>query len=166
MNRIATDSLLTTMSTFTPSHLGKWEALYNRLISQETMPLTEEMVWMVGNKPGLIAIMHDGEPIFIEGVKDIGKALSEYISGSVQCEFRTSIAISELGASPRSAAERAKKGPLADRINKTIRQYRFNVAPATQANVEKLAGAFRIVADPRFNGPTAQANAILDSLPR
>ena len=154
------------MSTFTPSHLGKWEMLYNRLIAQESMPLTEEMVWMVGNKPGLIAVLHDGEPIFIDGVKDIGRALSEYISGSVQCEFRTSIAVSELGASPRSAAERAKKGPLAERVNKTIRQYRFNVAPATAANVDRLAAAFRVVADPRFNGPTAQANGILDSLPR
>lgn len=128
--------------------------------------MTEEMVWMVGNKPGLIAVIHDGEPVFIEGARDIGRALSEYISGSVQCEFRTSVAVSELGASPRSAAERAKKGPLAERVNKTIRQYRFNVAPATEANAQKLAAAFRIVADPRFNGPTAQANAVLDSLPR
>ena len=154
------------MPTFTPSHLGKWEGLYNRLLGQESIPLSEETVWMIGRKPGLIAVIHNEEPVFIEGVKDIGKALTEYVGGGTVSEFRTRVAVSELGASPRTAAERAKQGPLADRINKVIGQYRFNVAPASEATVERLAAAFRIVADPRFNGPTTQANDVLDSLPR
>ena len=154
------------MSNFTPSHLGKWEGLFNRLLNQESLPLSADTVWMVGNKPGLIAVIHDGEPVFIEGVKDIGKVLGEYLNGGSQSEFRTRVAIVELGASPRTAPDRAKKGPLADRINKTIQQYRFNVVPASAATVDRLAAAFCIVADPRFNGPTAEANATLDSLPR
>ena len=154
------------MSNFTPSHLGKWEPLYHRLLDQDSIPLSKETVWMVGSKPGLIAVMHDGEPVYIDGVKDIGKALAEFVNGTTQCEFRTRVAISELGASPRSAAERAKNGPLAERVDKTILQYRFNVVPASQSHVERLATAFRVVADPRLNGPTAWANSVLDSLPR
>lgn len=154
------------MSTFTPSHLGKWESLYQRLLSPSAMPLDADVIWMLGNKPGLVAVMDAGEAVYIEGVADIGKALGNYLNGVAECEFRTQVAIVELGASPRSAAERAKKGPLAERVNKAIRGYGFNVVPANAATVGSLAAAFRVVADPRFNGPTAFANAVLDALPR
>lgn len=154
------------MSTFTPSHLGKWEELYQRLLSPSAMPLNPDVIWMLGNKPGLVAVMDAGEAVYIEGVADIGKALTSYLSGAAECDFRTRVAIVELGASPRTASERAKKGPLAERVNKAIRGYSFNVVPATASTVEALASAFRVVADPRFNGPTAWANAVLDALPR
>lgn len=154
------------MSVFTPAHLGKWEPLYKRLLEGETMPLTEEGAWMLGRKTGVIAVIHDGEPIYIEATKDIGKTIGEYLNGGANCDFRANLAIVELGASPRTALERSRKGPLAERINRLLSQYRFAAVPATDALAERLAAAFTVVADPRLNGPTAQANAILDALPR
>ncbi len=154
------------MSVFTPAHLGKWEPLYKRLLEGETLPLTEEGGWMLGRKTGVIAVLHENEPIFIEASKDIGRTIGEYLNGSVNCEFRAKVAVVELGASPRTALERSRKGPLAERINRLLPQYRFAIVPATDALSERLAAAFTVVADPRLNGPTAQANAILDALPK
>lgn len=129
------------------------------------MPLTEDGAWMLGRKTGVIAVMHEGEPIYIEASKDIGRTIGEYLSGGANCDFRAKLGIVELGASPRTALERSRKGPLADRINRLLPQYRFAAVPATDALSERLAAAFTVVADPRLNGPTAEANAILDSLP-
>ena len=114
----------------------------------------------------MIAVIHDGEPIYIEASKDIGKTIGEYLNGGANCDFRANLAIVELGASPRTALERSRKGPLAERINRLLSQYRFAAVPATDALAERLAAAFTVVADPRLNGPTAQANSILDALPR
>ena len=61
------------MSVFTPAHLGKWEPLYRRLLEGETLPLTEEGTWMLGRKTGVIAVLHESEPIFIEATKDVGQ---------------------------------------------------------------------------------------------
>lgn len=129
------------------------------------MQLTEDGAWMLGRKTGVIAVMHEGEPIYIEASKDIGRTIGEYLSGGANCDFRAKLGIVELGASPRTALERSRKGPLADRINRLLPQYRFAAVPATDALSERLAAAFTVVADPRLNGPTAEANAILDSLP-
>ncbi len=129
------------------------------------MPLTEDGAWMLGRKTGVIAVMHEDEPIYIEASKDIGRTIGEYLSGGANCDFRAKLGIVELGASPRTALERSRKGPLADRINRLLPQYRFAAVPATDALSERLAAAFTVVADPRLNGPTAEANAILDSLP-
>lgn len=154
------------MSVFTPAHLGKWEALFKRLLEGESLPLTEDGTWLLGRKTGIIAVLHDGEPIYIEATRDIGKTVGEYINGNTNCDFRAKVAIVEFGAAPRSAIERSRKGPLADRINRMLVQYRFTAVPATDALAERLAAAFTIIADPRLNGPTAQANAVIDSLPR
>ena len=153
------------MSVFTPAHLGKWETLYTRLIEGESLPLTEDAAWMLGRKTGVIAVIHESEPIYIEATKDIGRTISEYLNGGANCDFRAKIGIVELGASPRTAVERSRKGPLAERINKILPQYRFSAVPASEAVAERLAAAFTIVADPRLNGPTAAANAVIDALP-
>ena len=154
------------MTLFTPSHLGKWESLYRRLLEGDSLPLTEDAVWMLGRKTGVIAVMHEGEPIYIEATKDIGRTISDYLSGGSNCDFRSKLGILELGASPRTAMERSRKGPLAERIDKLLPQYRFSAVPATEALADRLADAFTIIADPRLNGPTAEANAVIDALPR
>ena len=154
------------MSVFTPAHLGKWEPLYRQLIEGETLPLTEEGTWMLGSKTGVIAITHEGEPIYIQASKDIGRTIGEFLNGGANCDFRAKVGIVELGASPRTAVERSRKGPLAERINRLLPQYRFAAVPATDALADRLAAAFIVVADPRLNGPTAQANAVIDALPR
>ena len=130
------------------------------------MPLTEDAAWMLGRKTGIIAVLHEGEPIYIESTRDIGRTVGEYLSGTGNSDFRVKLATVELGASPRNAIERARKGPLAERINKLLPQYRFTAVPATDALAERLADAFTVVADPRLNGPTARSNSIIDALPR
>ena len=154
------------MSVFTPAHLGKWEPVYTRLLEGETLPLTEDGTWLLGRKTGIVAVLHESEPIYIEATRDVGKTVGEYLNGAANCDFRAKIATVELGASPRNVLERSRKGPLADRINRMLPQYRFTAVPATEALAERLAAAFTIVADPRLNGPTAQANAVIDALPR
>lgn len=153
------------MSVFTPSHLGKWEALYKRLMEGDTLPLSEESAWMLGRKTGVIAVMQEGEPIYIQATKDLEKTISEYVNGGANCDFRAKVAVVEFGSSPRTAPERARKGPLAERINRALPKYRFSAVPATEALAERLAAAFTVVADPRLNGPTAEANAVIDALP-
>lgn len=154
------------MSLFTPAHLGKWEPLYTRLLEGESLPLSEDATWMLGRKTGIIAVLHESEPIYIESSRDIGRTIGEYLSGAGNSDFRVNLATVELGASPRNAIERSRKGPLADRINRLLPQYRFSAVPATDALAERLAAAFTVVADPRLNGPTAQSNAIIDALPQ
>ena len=75
------------MTLFTPSHLGKWESLYRRLLEGDSLPLTEDAVWMLGRKTGVIAVIHEGEPIYIEATKDIGRTISDYLSGGQQLRF-------------------------------------------------------------------------------
>ena len=154
------------MPVFTPSHLGNWEQLYLELLEGETFPLAENIVSLLGSKPGIIAVLHESEPIYIESSKDISKTLMDYLSGSSACDFRVQVAVGELGASARTAPQRVGNGPLSARVNRALSKFRFNAVPATAGQVDKLASAFRIVADPRLNGPTARANAVIDALPK
>ena len=64
------------MSVFTPAHLGKWEPLYTRLLEGETLPLTEDGTWMLGRKTGIVAVLHESEPIYIEATRDVGRLLA------------------------------------------------------------------------------------------
>ncbi len=154
------------MSVFTPSHLGKWEKLYRTLIEGESWPLTENMVWMLGNKSGIIAVLHENEPIHLEASKDIAKTIGEYLNPASNCDFRMQVAITDLGASPRTVADRIKTDPLSARVNRALGNMRFNIVPATPAQAERLADAFIVVADPRLSGFTARANAVIDALPK
>ena len=154
------------MSQFVPAHLGKWEPLFRDLLEGDTMPLNDEGVWMLGDKPGLVAIFEDGEPVYLTSSSGIARTLATFIKGGAECEFRTLVATVDLGASAKTAAERAREGPLAQRINKRVAKMRYRVAPGPAAQLEPLAAAFTVVADPRYNGLTARANRALDALPQ
>ena len=153
------------MPTFTPGHLGKWESLYNDLMDGEGSALTQEGTWMLGDKPGLVCVFEEDEPLFIEASSNISKTLQCYIKGGSDCEFRTMLGIVEMGASVKNAAQRAKSGPLALRISKRVEKFRYRVAPASEKTMQQLADAFNVVADTRYAGPSALANRALDALP-
>ena len=153
------------MPTFTPGHLGKWESLYNDLMDGEGSALTQEGTWMLGDKPGLVCVFEEDEPLFIEASSNISKTLQCYIKGGSDCEFRTMLGIVEMGASVKNAAQRAKSGPLALRISKRVEKFRYLVAPASAKTMQQLADAFNVVADTRYAGPSALANRALDALP-
>ena len=155
-----------TASTFTQAHLGKWEQLYRDLLEGESLPLTPEGIWMLGDKPGMIAVFEDDEPVHISGTTNIAKNLQTYIKGGAVSGFRTLVAILDLGASQKTAEQRAKSGPLAERVDKRVAKMRYRVVPAPTQLLDTLAAAFTVVADPRYSGPTALANRAIDALPQ
>jgi hypothetical protein len=154
------------MPVFTPAHLGKWEPLYRDLLEGETSPLTADGTWMIADKPGLVAVFDDGEAVYIGAAEKLGRELSTAVSGGAESTLRTQIAVVELGGSVKTAAARAKSGPLAQRVSRKVAKMRFRIVPAPPSQLAALAEAFAIVADPRYNGPTARANAALDALPK
>jgi hypothetical protein len=153
------------MTNFTPAHLGKWESLFTELVDGERSALTEEGSWMLGEKPGLLCVFEDDEPLYIEAVANISKTLQCYIKGGSECDFRTMVGVVEMGASLKNAAQRAKSGPLAIRISKRVEKFRYRVAPAPAKTMNQLADAFNVVADTRYAGPSALSNRALDVLP-
>ena len=154
------------MPVFTPAHLGKWERLYRDLLEGETQPLTEEGTWMLADRTGLMAAFDDGEVVFIGASEKLGKELQVAVSGGAESTLRSLVAVVEFGASRKNAATRARSGPLAQRISRKIAKMRYRVVPSPQSQIAVLAEAFAVVADPRYNGPTARSNAALDALPK
>ena len=154
------------MPTFTPSHLGKWESLFADLVDGEGSALTEEGIWMLGEKPGLVCVFDEKEPLYIEAAVNISKTLQCYVKGGSECDFRTMVGVIEMGASLRNAAGRAKTGPLALRISKRVEKFRYSVVQAPLKSLSDLACAFNVVADTRYAGPSALANRALDVLPQ
>jgi hypothetical protein len=154
------------MSAFTPVHLGKWESLFTDLVNGDGSALTEEGTWMLGDKPGLVCVFEDSEPLYVEASTNIAKTLQCYIKGGSECDFRTLVGIIEMGASQKNAAQRAKSGPLAQRISKRVEKFRYRVVPAAPKSLALLADAFNVVADTRYAGPSAMANRALDALPQ
>lgn len=154
------------MPVFTPAHLGKWETLYRDLLEGETLPLTSDGTWMLADRPGLLATFDDGEVVYIGATEKLGRELQVAVSGGAESELRTLVAVVELSASKKNAASRAKSGPLATRVSRKIEKMRYRIVPAPPSQMPLLAEAFAVVADPRYNGPTARANAALDALPK
>ena len=130
------------------------------------MPLTPDGTWMLADRPGLVAVFDDGEPVYIGDSDKLGKELNAAVNGGAESELRTLIAVVELGASLKTAAARAKSGPLAKRVSRRVGKMRYRIVPAPPTQLAALADAFAVVADPRYNGPTARANAALDALPK
>jgi len=154
------------MSIFTPSHLGRWEALYSDLMTGERMSLTLEGTWMLAEKPGLVAVFDSDEVVYVAGTRNIAKTLQGYLKGGSACEFRTLTASVDLGVSQKTAEKRAKDGQVGQRVDKLVARLRYRVAPAQPSVLDAVARAFVAVADPRFNGPTAQGNLAIDALPK
>ena len=153
------------MTNFTPTHLGKWESLFTDLVDGEGYALTEEGTWMLGEKPGLVCVFEDDEPLYIEAAAKISKTLQCYIKGGSECDLRTMVGVVEMGISMKNATQRAKSGPLALRISKRVEKFRYRVVPAPTKTMQQLADAFNVVADTRYAGPSALANRALDALP-
>ena len=121
---------------------------------------------MLADRTGLMAAFDDGEVVFIGASEKLGKELQVAVSGGAESTLRSLVAVVEFGASRKNAATRAKSGPLAQRISRKIAKMRYRVVPSPQSQIAVLAEAFAVVADPRYNGPTARSNAALDALPK
>ncbi len=154
------------MVVFSPAHLGKWEELFRDLVEGETSPLTGQGTWILADRPGLIAVFDEAEVVYIGASEKIGKTLQVATSGGAEEDLRTLVAEVEYGASRKSSSKRARSGPLAQKVSRRIQRMRYRVASAPAAHLKGLTAAFTVVADPRYNGPTARANNAIDSLPK
>lgn len=154
------------MMQFNSTDLGKWEAAYLTLTNGERHSLTPEGVWMIAEKPGLIAVFDDDDIVYIASTKNLSKSLQSFSREGAECEIRTMAAIVDLGVPGKTAAKRAAKGPTAQRVSKLIGRMTYTVAQAAPAQMESISDAFIAIADPRYNGRTSLANQALDRLPK
>ena len=154
------------MNVFTPSHLGRWEALYSDLLQGERMSLTPEGTWMLAEKPGLVAVFEGDEVVYLASTRNIAKTIQVFLRGGSACEFRTLLAQVDLGASQKTAETRAQDGHMGQRVDKAASRFKYRVVPAQPSALEPLERAFVTVADPRLNGQTARGNLAIDALPK
>ncbi len=154
------------MSIFSPSNLGKWEVEYRLLLDGERHSLAPHGTWLLGDKPGLVAIFDGDEVIYIAAASSLAKTLQSFHKEGAANDFRTSVAVFECGISPKNAEKRYKNGRAAKRVDGAIARMTYSVAPVPAQHLEALARAFIAVADPRYNGATALANLAIDALPQ
>lgn len=140
--------------------------MYRDLLAGERLSLTPEGTWMLAEKPGVVAVFDGDEVVYVAGTRNIAKTLQGYLKGGSACEFRTLAAEVGLGVSQRTAEARAQDGQVGERVSKLVGRFKYRVVPAQPSLVEAVARAFVVVADPRFNGPTAAGNLAIDALPK
>ena len=154
------------MQQFSPSDLGKWEAHYRQLFDGEKHSLSEAGTWALADKPGLVAIFDGDEPVFVLGTRTIAKTLQSFHKPGSVNEFRSLVAIVECGLSPKNIEKKYKNGRTGQRVDTAVASYTYAICPASAGLLDTLSAAFTAVADPRFNGPTAQSNLAIDALPK
>ncbi|MDA1258916.1 MAG: hypothetical protein O3C10_13910 [Chloroflexi bacterium] len=151
---------------FNSTDLGKWEATYRALTGADRHLLTPEGVWMIGEKPGLVAVFDDDEIVYITSTRNLAKTLQSFPREGAECELRTLAAVVDLGVSGKTAPARASKGPTAQRVSRLVGRMTYAVAQAPIAHLDTVRDAFIAIADPRYNGRTSLANQALDRLPK
>ena len=154
------------MTQFSTSDLGRWEDTYRTLVATERHSLTPEGTWMLGDKPGLLAVFDGEEMVYLSATRNLAKALQGLLREGSEHEMRTLAAIVDLGVPAKTAAARARSGPTAQRVTKLLARMLYSVAQAPVPQLEALEGAFVAIADPRYNGRTSLANQAIDRLPR
>ncbi len=154
------------MMQFNSTDLGKWETAYLTLTAGERHSLTPEGVWMIGDKPGLIAIFDDDDIVYITSTRNLAKTLQSLPREGAECELRTMAAIVDLGVPGKTASKRASKGPTAQRVTRLIGRMTYSVAQVAPAHMDTIRDAYIAIADPRYNGRTSLANQALDRLPK
>ena len=154
------------MSIFSTSSLGKWEHEYKMLLNGVRNPLVHESTWMLGDIPGLVAIFDVEEVVYIASTLKIASTLRSFHKKGMVNEFRTHVAIFECGLLPKTARERYSSGRSARRVDLAVGRMTFSIAAAPEKHLNALVNAFVVVADPRYNGPTAIANLAIDALPQ
>lgn len=154
------------MKVFSPTDLGRWEREYRLLLEGERLSLTPTTTWMLGDKPGIVAVFDQDEVVYIAAAQSVAKTLQSFHRSGAVNEFRTYVAIFECGLSPKTAEKRYKNGRSAERVDAAIGKMAYSVVPGPTQHLDQLAKAFATIADPRYNGPTALGNLAIDALPK
>lgn len=154
------------MNQFTEAHLNNWKSDYLKLTdSNQRYKLIEDNVWSLGDRIGIICIFQEDEICYITHCNSIYKTLKNIINVNKNNELIKLILIHNLGINESRIKSSSLSKSKINKIKRIIKQFDFSIISIESNHIEKVSNAFKIIADPIYNGHTSNLNRILDELP-
>lgn len=154
------------MNQFTEAHLNNWKSDYLKLTdSNQRYKLIEDNVWSLGDRIGIICIFQEDEICYITHCNSIYKTLKNIININKKNELIKLILIHNLGINESRIKSISLSKSKINKIKRIIKQFDFSIISIESNHIEKVSNAFKIIADPIYNGHTSNLNRILDELP-
>mgnify|MGYP001179916316 FL=1 len=154
------------MNQFTEAHLNNWKSDYLKLTnSNQRYKLIEDNVWSLGDRIGIICIFQEDEICYITHCNSIYKTLKNIINVNKNNELIKLILIHNLGINESRIKSSSLSKSKINKIKRIIKQFDFSIISIESNHIEKVSNAFKVVADPIYNGHTSNLNRILDELP-
>ena len=155
------------MNQFTESHLNNWNSDYLKLTnSNQIYKLIEDNVWSLGDRIGIICIFQEDEICYITHCNSIYKTLKNIINVNKNNELIKLILIHNLGINESRIKSSSLSKSKINKIKRIVKQFDFSIISIESNHIEKVSNAFKVVADPIYNGHTSNLNRILDELPK
>ena len=154
------------MNQFTEAHLNNWKSDYLKLTnSNQRYKLIEDNVWSLGDRIGIICIFQEDEICYITHCNSIYKTLKNIINVNKNNELIKLILIHNLGINESRIKSSSLSKSKINKIKRIVKQFDFSIISIESNHIEKVSNAFKVVADPIYNGHTSNLNRILDELP-
>ena len=155
------------MNQFTEAHLNNWKSDYLKLTnSNQRYKLIEDNVWSLGDRIGIICIFQEDEICYITHCNSIYKTLKNIINVNKNNELIKLILIHNLGINESRIKSSSLSKSKINKIKRIVNQFDFSIISIESNHIEKVSNAFKVVADPIYNGHTSNLNRILDELPK
>ena len=155
------------MNQFTEAHLNNWKSDYLKLTnSNQRYKLIEDNVWSLGDRIGIICIFQEDEICYITHCNSIYKTLKNIINVNKNNELIKLILIHNLGINESRIKTSSLSKSKINKIKRIVKQFDFSIISIESNHIEKVSNAFKVVADPIYNGHTSNLNRILDELPK
>ena len=155
------------MNQFTEAHLNNWKSDYLKLTnSNQRYKLIEDNVWSLGDRIGIICIFQEDEICYITHCNSIYKTLKNIINVNKNNELIKLILIHNLGINESRIKSSSLSKSKINKIKRIVKQLEFSIISIESNHIEKVSNAFKVVADPIYNGHTSNLNRILDELPK
>ncbi|MCH2674051.1 MAG: hypothetical protein MK083_06230 [Dehalococcoidia bacterium] len=155
------------MNQFTEAHLNNWKSDYLKLTnSNQRYKLIEDNVWSLGDRIGIICIFQEDEICYITHCNSIYKTLKNIINVNKNNELIKLILIHNLGINESRIKSSSLSKSKINKIKRIVKQFDFSIISIESNHIEKVSNAFKVVADPIYNGHTSNLNRILDELPK
>ena len=155
------------MNQFTEAHLNNWKSDYLKLTnSNQRYKLIEDNVWSLGDRIGIICIFQEDEICYITHCNSIYKTLKNIINVNKNNDLIKLILIHNLGINESRIKSSSLSKSKINKIKRIVKQFDFSIIAIESNHIEKVSNAFKVVADPIYNGHTSNLNRILDELPK
>ena len=155
------------MNQFTEAHLNNWKSDYLKLTnSNQRYKLIEDNVWSLGDRIGIICIFQEDEICYITHCNSIYKTLKNIINVNKNNELIKLILIHNLGINESRIKSSSLSKSKINKLKRIVKQFDFSIISIESNHIEKVSNAFKVVADPIYNGHTSNLNRILDELPK